>query len=148
MIQCPNCFSWVNDSAAVCPNCDTAMLSPKETAPSFLDQPSIPELGRSVRGMIAGIVAVYLGGFSLLLSCTLTTAAELPLFLSRLAFVLILFIPGLICARIALLNAKHCKAAGNRTRMCRYSNRLGWISLIFGSITLVILITAIIMYCT
>ncbi len=150
MIQCPQCFSWINDSVTdVCPNCGRMAFPPMERPvyESSPDRPVIPALGQSVRSMIAGIVAVYLAGFSWLMTASLwDRSANVELFISAGVFIAILWLPAVILGTNALRGAQKAIKVGNRTRMARVGCILGIVSLTIGGAALLTTLAAILYY--
>ncbi len=145
MIQCPCCFSWVNDVTVICPNCQTPFVTPKEPPPPSPN--AIPALGLSVRGMIAGIFGLFFTSIAALQSPgVLYISEDASVYISRMVFVSIFAMLAWICGGIALHHARRCKAVGNRTRMGKNSHLFGLISVITASVSIGVLITGLIVY--
>ena len=149
MIQCPNCFSWINDVSEMCENCGVALVSFKE--PSDTDSHAavnaIPALGQSVRGMIAGMVAAYLSPWGFLTSLMLLDAGtELSAFISNVAFVAMIWIASVVTAVFGLRSTLAAEAKGNGTRMIFTGKLLCTIAFTVAFFVLVLIVIAIVRY--
>ena len=134
MIQCPHCFSWINDSSILCENCANAIYSPREEeaagAHATPNRPTVPALGSSVRGLIANIVATYLSVPMFFMAFVLGDRDVTPgQFIGSAAFWGGFWLIPVIVSVCGLRATLAAEAQGNRTRMIFAAKLLGSIAL-------------------